>query len=110
MKVSTRDEGTASIIELEGEMMLGYEANDFHKAISEAVDKRKRKIVVDLKNVQFISSWGIGMLIHGYTTAKTREIDFLLAAVPDKVNKVLEVTKLNSVFQKHSTVEAALDG
>ena len=108
MKVSTRDEGTATIVKLEGEMMLGYEANDFHQAINEAVDGNKKKIVVDLKNVQFISSWGIGMLIHGYTTAKNREIDFVLAAVPDKVSKVLEVTKLSSVFQKHSTVEAAL--
>jgi anti-sigma B factor antagonist len=108
MKVTIRDEGTASIIQLEGEMMLGYEANDFHQAINKSIDENKKKIVVDLKNVRFISSWGIGMLIHGYTTSKNREIDFVLAAVPDKVNKVFEVTKLNSVFKKHSTVEAAV--
>jgi anti-sigma B factor antagonist len=109
MKVSIRDEGAAAIIELEGEMMLGHEANDFHEAIRYALDKNKKKIIVDLKNVHFISSWGIGILIHGYTTAKNKETNFVLAAVPEKVNKVFEVTKLNSVFQKYNTVEAALN-
>ena len=108
MKVSRRDAGVAAIIELEGEMMLGYEANDFQEAICDALDDNKKKIIVDLKNVHFISSWGIGILIHGYTTAKNKEIDFVLAAVPDKVSDVFKITKLNSVFQKYSTVEAAL--
>ena len=108
MKVSIRDEGSAAIIELEGEMMLGHEANDFHEAIRSALDNNKKKIIVDMKNVHFISSWGIGILIHGYTTTKNKETDFVLAAVPDKVSKVFEITKLNSVFQKYGTVEAAM--
>ncbi len=110
MKVSIRDEGAAAIIELEGEMMLGHEANDFHEAISGALDYNKKKIIVDMKNVHFISSWGIGILIYGYTTAKNKEIDFVLAAVPGKVEEVFKVTKLDSVFHKYSTVEAALAG
>lgn len=108
MKVSKRDAGVAAVIELEGEMMLGHEANDFHEAISAALDDNKKKIIVDMKNVQFISSWGIGILIHGYTTAKNKEIDLVLASVPDKVSNVLKITKLSSVFQKYSTVESAL--
>ena len=48
MKVTTRDEGTATIVKLEGEMMLGYEANDFHQAINDAVDGNKKKIVGSL--------------------------------------------------------------
>jgi len=110
MKVLIRDAGEAAIVELEGEMMLGHEANDFHEAISAALDNDKKRIIVDLKNVHFISSWGIGILIHGYTTAKNKDIDFVLAAVPGKVEEVLKVTKLDSVFHKYSTVEAALAG
>jgi len=108
MKVSTRDEGGATIVELEGEMMLGHEANDFHEAIRGALDNNKKKIIVDMKNVHFISSWGIGILIHAYTTVKNKEIDFVLAAVPGKVEEVFKVTKLDSVFNKYITVEAAL--
>ena len=109
MKVSTRDAGEATIVELEGDMMLGYEANDFHNAISNALDDNKKKIVVDLKNVKFISSWGIGILIHGYTTVKNKEIDFVLAAVPAKIEEIFKITRLDSVFQQYNTVEAALN-
>lgn len=108
MKVSKRDLGTTAIIELEGEMMLGYEANDFQEAIHDALEDNKQKIIVDMENVHFISSWGIGILIHGYTTSKNNKIDFVLAAVPDRVNEVFKITKLNSVFEKYSTVDDAL--
>ena len=108
MKVSKRDSGTTAIIELEGEMMLGYEANDFQEAIHHALDNNKKKIIVDMENVHFISSWGIGILIHGYTTAKNKMIDFVLAAVPDRVNEVFKITKLNSVFEKYRSVDEAL--
>lgn len=108
MKVLKRDSGNTAIIELEGEMMLGYEASDFQGAIHDALDNNKTKIIVDMENVNFISSWGIGILIHGYTTAKNKKIDFVLASVPDRVNEVFKITKLNSVFEKYRSVDEAL--
>jgi anti-anti-sigma regulatory factor len=43
--------------------MLGYKANDFHEAVDNAVNKKKQ-IIIDLSNVQFILSWGIGILTY----------------------------------------------
>jgi anti-sigma B factor antagonist len=108
MEVKTNEAENGVVITLEGEMMLGYEANDFHEAIENALDRDKKKIVVDLSNVQFISSWGIGILMYGYTTATNKGGEFKLAAVSDKINDILIKTKLDKVFEKFATVEEAL--
>ena len=108
MDVKTNETENGVVITLEGEMMLGYEANDFHEVIENAIDNDKKKIVVDLSNVQFISSWGIGILMYGYTTATNKGGEFKLAAVSDKINDILIKTKLDKVFEKIATVEEAL--
>jgi len=109
MDVKTNETENGVVITLEGEMMLGYEANDFHEAIENAIDNDKKKIVVDLSNVQFISSWGIGILMYGYTTATNKGGEFKLAAVSEKINEILSKTKLDTVFDKYASVEEALN-
>ena len=108
MKVSVEEHGEAIVIKLQGEMMLGYEANDFHEAILKALEKNEKKIIVDMENVHYISSWGIGILIYGYTTATNAGGKFKLAAVPENINDVLRKIKLDKVFEKYATVDEAL--
>jgi anti-anti-sigma factor len=72
MEVKTNETENGVVITLEGEMMLGYSANDFHEAIKNAIDNNKKKIVVDLSKVQFITSWGIGILIYNNNKFRRR--------------------------------------
>lgn len=108
MKVKTEERDNAVIINLFGEMMLGYEANDFHEAILKAIESNKKNIVVDLSNVKFITSWGIGILVYGYTTTTNSGGKFKIVAVPEKVEQVLKTTNLDKVFDKYVTIEEAL--
>jgi anti-anti-sigma factor len=108
MKVKVNETGNAVIIKLEGEMMLGYEANDFHEAIRTTIEKGKKNIVVDMCEVKFISSWGIGILIHGYTTATNAESSFKLACVPANIKETFTKIKIDSIFPQFSNVEEAL--
>ena len=108
MKVKTRLIENAVILNLEGEMMLGYEANDFHEAIQSAIEKNKKNIVIDLCEVKFISSWGIGILIHGYTTATNEGISFKLACVPANINQTFTKIKIDTIFKQFESVEEAL--
>jgi anti-sigma B factor antagonist len=108
MKVKITENVNAVIIRLEGELMLGSEANDFHEAIRDCVEKNKRNVIVDLSAVRFISSWGIGMLIHGYTTAQNSGTSFKLAAVPDMINETFRKIKVDNVFPQFNSVEEAL--
>ena len=107
MKVKTRETEDAVIINLEGEMMLGYEANDFHEAINLSVEKKKKNIVIDLCEVKFISSWGIGILIHGYTTATNEGISFKLACIPDNIKQTFAKIKVDKIFQQYVNVAEA---
>ena len=108
MEVKTNETENGVVIKLEGEMMLGYSANDVHEAIENAIEKNKKKIVVDLSDVQFISSWGIGILMYGYTTTTNYGGKFRLAAVSEKISTVLKKIKIDNVFEKFATVEEAL--
>ena len=108
MKIKRRDEGDSAIIILDGESILGDEATDFQNAVYSALEENKNKIIIDLENVNFISSWGIGILIHGYTTAINKQKKYYLAAVSDAVNKSLKATKLDTIIVQYKTVEEAL--
>jgi anti-anti-sigma factor len=108
MKVQVNETESATIIKLEGEMMLGYEANDFHEAIQLSVEKKKKDIVIDLCEVKFISSWGIGILIHGYTTATNEGISFKLACVPSNIKETFTKIKVDKIFQQYANVAEAL--
>ena len=108
MKVNVNELENALVIKLEGEMMLGYEANDFHAAIRSSLDKKKSNIVVDMCEVKFISSWGIGILIHGYTTVTNAGASFKLACVPEDIKKTFGKIKIDSIFQQYDNVNEAL--
>lgn len=108
MKVKTKEVENGVIITLEGEMMLGYSANDFHEAIENALENNKKTIVVDLSKVQFITSWGIGILMYGHTTTTNLGGEFKVAGVSDKINEIFKKIKIENVFQQYSSVEEAL--
>ena len=108
MEVKTIETDVGVVIKLEGEMMLGYSANDFHEAIENAMEKNKKKIVIDLSEVKFISSWGIGMLMYGYTTTTNYGGKFRLAAVSEKILEVFRKIKIDNFFEQYTSVEEAL--
>jgi len=108
MEVKITETTDAVIIKLEGELKLGSEAIEFQEAIRDCVEKNKRNVIVDLSAVRFISSWGIGMLIHGYTTAQNRGTSFKLAAVPNMINETFKKIKVDNIFTQFNSVEEAL--
>jgi anti-sigma B factor antagonist len=108
MEVKTNETENGVVITLDGEMMLGYSANDFHEAIENAIDNNKKKIVVDLSKVQFITSWGIGILMYGHTTTTNLGGKFKLVGVSEKINEIFKKIKIENIFQQYKSVEEAL--
>ena len=89
---------------------MGSEANNFQQAIQNCIAENKKNVIVDPGALKFISSWGIGMLIHGYTTAQNRDTSFKLVAVPDVINETFRKIKINTIFQQFNSLEDALKG
>ena len=110
MKVNMTETENAVIIKLDGELLLGSEANDFQEAINNSIEKNIKNVIVDLSSLRFISSWGIGMLIHGYTTTQNRDTAFKLVSVPDTIKETFRKIKIDTVFQQFNSVEDALNG
>ena len=107
MKFETKTIYNANVITVKGKLMGGPEAQDFHNILQSSIDSDIKNIVVDLSDVSFVNSSGIGILVRGFTTMKDTGGELKLAGISDKVSGVLSITKLNSVFSQYPTVEEA---
>lgn len=87
-----------SIIIIDQNKLVGNEAEEFHNLVQESVDKGSKSISVDLSKVEFMSSWGIGLLVHAYTTCSKKNIRFNLKNVNEQVMNLLNQIKLTELF------------
>ena len=107
MKFVTKEVFNAKVIEVKGKLEGGPKAEEFHNILQETIAANKKNVIVDLSDVSYVNSSGIGIIVRGFTTMKNAEGDMKLAGISDKVSGVLAITKLNSVFEQYPNVEEA---
>jgi anti-sigma B factor antagonist len=107
MRLSSKIEDKYSIIKFNVDQILGYEAQEFQDAILDSLESNVSIIIVDLSSVKFISSWGIGMLIHGLATTTNRGCEFKLACLEANVMEVFRKVKIDTVLNIYKNVNAA---
>lgn len=108
MKIKVVEKYEAVIIELSGSALGGNEATEFSTTLRKLLGEGKKNIVVDLGEVSFMNSSGLGMLISGLTTVKKEGASFKLARVTEKIESLLVITKLTTIFEYYDTVENAI--
>ncbi|MCL4304919.1 STAS domain-containing protein [bacterium] len=108
MKVKTSDQNGIYIVGLSGKIMGGPESAQFHDAMKHALASSHKRVVIDLGEVEWMNSSGIGLLVSAYTTLKNAGAEMKLARTTDKIQSLLVITKLNSVFDSHDSVDAAI--
>jgi anti-sigma B factor antagonist len=108
MKIKTHETYGAVVVEFHGNITGGNEAEEFHQLLHKALDEGKKHVIVDLKETLFMNSSGLGMLISGYTTIKNGGGNLKLANTTEKINSLLVITKLTSVFENYESVEEAV--
>ena len=109
MKVKTHEKYGAVVIELKGNVMGGDDTKEFNELLHKLIDENKKNIVVDLGSVKFMNSSGLGMLIGGLTTVKKSDGQLKLANVTDKIESLLIITKLITIFEFHDSVDKAVE-
>lgn len=97
------------IIEFKGNVMGGPDAVDLNDKLHELIEEGKKNIVVDLGKVKFMNSSGLGMLIGGLTTMRKAGGDLRIANPTDKIESLLVVTKLITVFKHYDSLEKAVN-
>lgn len=109
MRIKTSEKYDAVVITIKGNVMGGPEAQEFHQLLSDFLDSGKTNIVIDLGGVKFMNSTGLGMLISGYTSVKNKGGSLKLANATDKINSLLVITKLVTIFENFESVDAAVE-
>lgn len=109
MKVKTIEKYGAVVIELKGNVMGGPEAQEFSDTLHKLIDDGKKNVIVDLAETKFMNSSGLGMLISGYTTMKNGDGSMKLANATEKIESLLVITKLITVFEHYTSVEDAVN-
>ncbi|GAB4290989.1 MAG: STAS domain-containing protein [Ignavibacteriaceae bacterium] len=108
MKIKTYEKYEAVIIELKGNVMGGDDTKDFNELLHKLIDEDKKNVVVDLSEVKFMNSSGLGMLIGGLATMKKADGHLKLARVTEKIESLLIITKLITIFESYDSVEEAV--
>ncbi|MGH9519994.1 MAG: STAS domain-containing protein, partial [Terriglobales bacterium] len=98
LKLSTRDVQGVTVIEATGRIILGQETNDLRESVKGLLANGITKIVINLANVDFIDSSGLGALVGLYSTANSRGAKIKLASITKRFHELLMITKLLTVF------------
>lgn len=109
MKIKTSEKYKAVIIELKGNVMGGDDTKEFNDLLHKLINEGKSRIIVDLGEVKFMNSSGLGMLIGGLTTVKKANGSYKLAKITDKIESLLIITKLITIFETYDSVDAAIE-
>lgn len=108
MRIKTSEKYSAVVVELKGNVIGGPDSEEFSKLLHSYVDEGKKNIVVDLGSVKFMNSSGLGMLISGFTTMKNGGGSLKLANATEKINSLLVITKLITIFENFNSVDEAV--
>jgi anti-sigma B factor antagonist len=108
MNYSVDERYNAVVISLKGNVMGGPDGAKLHDSLHELKEKGKKNVVVDLSKTKFMNSSGLGMLISAMTTMRNAGGDLRLANVADRIQSLLVITKLITVFKHFDSVDEAV--
>ena len=109
MDIALRQVGTTVLLSFVRPVNLeGDDSIQFRDRVKNLIADGRTRLVVDLSQVRFIDSFGLGALVSALRVVRAAGGDLKLAAVPSSVGAVLRLTRLHTVFDCHPTMEAAL--
>jgi anti-anti-sigma factor len=108
MKATTRTADGVEIISLQGKITIGSGDSQLREVITSALNKGHNNLLLDMSGVTTIDSSGIGELVGSYTTVTNRGGKLKLLHLPAKLNELLHVTQLITVFEVYENETDAL--
>jgi anti-sigma B factor antagonist len=99
--------GQVDVLSIQGRLMGGPETTEIHTAIKSALEKKVNHFVIDLKDVEWMGSVGIGILICCLTTVRNAGGELKLSGLSEKMMRLLMITKLEHVFEIHPQADQA---
>lgn len=110
MSLSTaiRDVAGVTVVDLSGRITLGEASGKLRSTVAGLLNSGVTKMVLNLGDVSYIDSSGLGELVSAYTTARSKGCTVKLLNVQAKVQDLLQITKLYTVFESHTDEATAV--
>ena len=108
LDVSERQAGDVTILDMTGEVRLGDSSVALRDSVRKLADGGKKKVLLNLAGVKYIDSSGIGELIANYTTISRQGGQLKLLNLTDRIQNLLVITKLLTVFDSYDDEAEAL--
>src|ERR1051325_9118256 len=108
MKASSRTVNGVEIVKLDGKITIGSGDQQLREVIGNALNAGKTNLLLDMSGVTTIDSSGIGELVGSFTTVTNRGGKLKLLHLPAKLNELLHVIKLITVFEVYENEQEAM--
>ena len=108
LEVNQRQAGDVTILDMNGAVRIGEGSITLRDAIRGLADEGKKKIILNLAGVNYVDSSGIGELIANYTTVSRQGGQLKLRNLTDRIQNLLVITKLLTVFDAYEDESEAL--
>jgi anti-sigma B factor antagonist len=108
LQIVEKEINGVTILALSGRVTLGEESNQLRTKIKDVLGGGVKRLVLDLGNVSYIDSAGLGTLVAGYTSAQSQGANMKLANLTKRFREQLNITKLVTVFEVYDSVDDAV--
>jgi anti-sigma B factor antagonist len=108
LKMTNREVDGVSVVALDGRIVLGEESNALREKVKSLIAEGKKKIILNMDNVTFIDSAGLGTLVAAHHSVKMQGASLRLCHLGSKFQEVLQITKLLTVFDVYKTEAEAV--
>ncbi len=108
MQLTTTDDGHITILTVDGDLVIGESESLFKRTVIRLLEEGKVNLLVDMRRVNFLDSSGLGALVRAMTNSQKEGGQTKLLGAGPQVKKLLEMTKLDSVFENFTDMETAV--
>jgi len=108
VRLNIRKVGAVAILDLSGKLMGGSDSDDFKNEVKQLLAEGTKNILVNLEEVPWVNSTGLGTLIAGYTSVKREGGTLKLLNVTDRIQSILMITRLGTIFETYDDEAEAL--
>jgi anti-sigma B factor antagonist len=108
MNFGEKQLGSVTVIELNGDVLGGPDANELHGKLRDLLANGKKNIIIDLSKVEYMNSSGLGMMTSALSTVKNSEGNLKLANPAERIKSLLNITKLNQLFKTYNSLDEAV--
>lgn len=103
MNITERSNGDVTILDVEGKILLGEGDVQLKKKIDELISRDIKNILLNLAEVSYMDSGGLGEIVRSFTTVKTNSGNLKLVGVTSRIKDLMTITKLHTVFDIFET-------